>query len=110
MADGLIIPAIILAVAAFAVPRLWALLLAEGVSALVINGVLSTVSMFATSAAIFFGLYVSQGAAASALVGEGFIANLIFFGRLGLSAALIWAPVLILSLSGLPRKWVHATW
>ena len=94
--DGLILPALALGFLAFIVPRLFARVLPEGVAPLLLNGFVSTVTMSALSASLFFFLYVGQGADAGALAEQGLFANIWFFGRLGLSAALIWAPILIL--------------
>ena len=32
------------------------------------------------------------------------------FLRLGLVSALVWAPIMILSVAGLPRHWKEETW
>lgn len=110
MFEGLILPALVLGAAAFAVPRVLARFLPEGVGALMLNALLATLVMCGLSAGVFFGLYVWQGADAAQLAGQGLGANIVYFGRLGLSSALIWAPLLILSVAGLPRKWVRETW
>lgn len=110
LSDGLILPAFILACIAFAVPRLLARVLPEGVMPLLLNAFLSTVLLFVLSALLFVGLYMWQGAPSARFAGQGAAANITFFGRLGLAAAIIWAPIMLLSVAGLPRKWVHETW
>lgn len=108
--DALLLPALLLAGIAFAIPRLWAWVLPEGVIPLVINAVLSTFVLFLLSAALFLCLYLWQGARVEALLSSGWSANIVFFGKLGLVSAIIWAPIMVLSVAGLPRKWVKETW
>jgi hypothetical protein len=108
--DSLFLPALMLAVLGFLVPRLLARVLPEGVKPLLINTLLSTVLLFALSTVFFACLYIWQGFPMAQLMESGLAANLQFFGRLGLIAALIWAPIMLLSVAGLPRKWVKETW
>jgi hydrogenase-4 membrane subunit HyfE len=110
IADGLFLPALILAILGFAVPRLLARVLPEGVPALMANAVLSTMVMCILSAVFFFCLYVWQGVPVRELLDQGIGHNVVSFGGLGLIAGIIWAPIMLLSVAGLPRKWVHKTW
>ena len=110
LAGGLFLPTVALALAAWAVPKVLSLFLGEGVKRLVIIGLLSTVIMFVLSGGFFAALYIWQGVAYEDFIGFGFWPNIQFFGRLGLSSALIWAPIMILSLAGLPRHWTKAVW
>jgi hypothetical protein len=108
--DSLFFPALVLAVLGFVVPRLLALVLPEGVKPLLINAFSSTVLLLVLSTGFFVCLYIWQGFPMAELMEAGLSANLQFFGRLGLIAALIWAPIMLLSVAGLPRKWVKETW
>lgn len=110
ISDSLLLPALGLGFLGFLVPRLLARVLPEGVKPLMLNALLSTFILFVLAGLGFFLLYVGQGADAGALLEPGFFANAVFFGRLGLASALIWAPIMILSVAGLPRKWVKETW
>ncbi|MEL6681792.1 MAG: hypothetical protein AAFQ09_04005 [Pseudomonadota bacterium] len=110
VADGLIFPVVILAVLGFLVPRVLGRFVPEGVRPLMLNALVSTLILFVLSAFTFFMLYLGQGVRAEILLSSGLLANLVYFGRLGLASALIWAPIMILSLAGLPRKWVKETW
>jgi hypothetical protein len=110
ISDGLFLPILILALLGFGVPRLIARLLPEGVFALLANAALSALVMCILSAAFFFGLYVWQGVPARDLLANGLRQNLVTFGGLGVIAAIIWAPIMVLSVAGLPRKWVDKTW
>lgn len=110
LSEGLVLPALLLAFVGFAVPRVMARLLPEGVVPLLINGFISTVFCFALASGFFYLLYLWQGAPLDKLSLPHLGAAMLFFGRLGLASALIWAPIMLLSLAGLPRKWVHETW
>lgn len=110
ISDSLLFPAFALAVLAFAVPRLLGLFLPEGVWPLLLNAFLSTVLLFVLSAGFFFCLYLWQGLDAAEVMAPGVAKTMVFFGRLGLSAAIIWAPIMVLSVAGLPRKWTKETW
>lgn len=110
LSDALFLPALVLAVLAFAVPRLFGLVLPEGVKPLLLNAFASTFSLFIISGGFFFCLYLWQGLSVAQITEPGLASTVVFFGRLGLSAAIIWAPIMILSVAGLPRKWVKETW
>lgn len=110
LSSGLILPALILAIAGFAVPRVLAWILPEGVTPLMMNAFASTLILVVGASAFFFCLYLWQGLEVETLTGEGLPANIWLFGRLGVTSALIWAPIMVLSLAGLPRKWVTQTW
>jgi len=109
-ADNMWLPALALAVLGWVVPAVLARVMPEGVKALMLLGLVATFVVFAISALMFFALYVAQGANAGSLAQFGMLENLVFFGRLGLSSALIWAPILILSVANRPRHWVKETW
>lgn len=110
ISDSLFLPALALAVLAFAVPRLLGRVLPEGVMPLLLNTFLSTLLLFVISSGFFFCLYLWQGANVAQVLEPGLASSVAFFGRLGLSAALIWAPIMVLSVAGLPRRWVKETW
>jgi len=110
LSDSLILPAAVLAAFAFAVPRVLARWLPEGVRPLLLNAFLSTVALFALSTVFFVLLYLWQGVPFSEISQTGIAASIVFFGQLGLMAAIIWAPIMVLSVAGLPRKWVEETW
>jgi hydrogenase-4 membrane subunit HyfE len=110
ISDGLFLPTLMLALCAFAVPRLLARVLPEGVPALMANALLSALAMCVLSAVFFFCLYVWQGAPVQELLANGLAHNVVSFGGLGMIAGIIWAPIMLLSVAGLPRRWVHKTW
>jgi hypothetical protein len=110
ISDTLFLPAFILAGLAFVMPRLLARMLPEGVKSLLLNAFLSTLLLFVISTGFFFCLYLWQGLSVAQILEPGVAANLVFFGRLGLIAALIWGPIMLLSVAGLPRRWVKETW
>ena len=108
--DALFLPALVLALLAFVVPRLLGRMLPEGVTPLMLNALLSTLLLFALSAGFFFCLYLWQGLSMAEVLEPGIATTILLLGRLGLVAAIIWAPIMILSVAGLPRKWVKETW
>lgn len=108
--DGVILPGLVLGFAGFAVPRALARVLPEGVKPLMLNAFLSTVILLIIAAAFFLCLYIWRGVSFAQLADQGIAATVVIFGRLGVASAIIWAPIMLLSLSGLPRKWVTAVW
>jgi hypothetical protein len=109
-ADGLIVPAAALAFLGWLVPRILSLVFPEGVKPLILLAVVSFAVMMAISMATFVGLYVLRGAPFSELFGAGAVDGLFHFLRLGLASTLLWAPLMILSIAGLPKHWVKETW
>ena len=110
LSEGLVLPVIILIMLAFLVPRGMAKILPEGVRPLLLNAFLSACILSVLSSLLFVGLYLWQGADISQLARAGVSANIVQFGALGLASSMIWAPIMVLSVSGLPRKWISATW
>lgn len=110
LSDGLFLPALLIAASGWLVPRILATFFPEGVAPLFLNAFLSTLLLFAISSAFFLCLYLWQGAPMAEILAEGIVSNIVFFGRLGLIAAMIWAPIMVLSVAGLPRKWTKETW
>ena len=110
MGWGLVLPALGLALAGWAVPRLLARLFPEGVRPLLWLALTSALAMQALSMALFLGLYLLQGVPFSELVRPGHGSLLLHLARLGAASALIWGPRLVLSVAGLPRRWRRASW
>jgi len=108
--DSFFVPALTIALLGWLVPKLLSMILPEGIPALLLNALISTLVMFAISTVCFVLLYVGQGVSLSAISGLGLAENIVFFGKLGLIAGLIWAPFVLLSVAYLPRSWVRATW
>ncbi len=94
------LPLIVLAVLAWLIPKAVARPLPEGAGWLVVNGALSACLLGALS-----GLYVLTGYPDMATTAAAIIVILN-----GAKSALVWAPVLVLSLADQPRRWKSATW
>ncbi len=109
-AGGLILPAVCVAALGWVVPRLLALIFPEGVTALMLLALTATVVMLAFGAGFFALLYVWQGVPFDMLFEGGIAAGVLHFGQLGLISALLWAPILVLSVAGLPKNWVTMVW
>jgi hypothetical protein len=107
---AIIYPVVFLGLLGWLVPKLLSLVMPEGVKPLMLIGFLATLLMFVISGLVFLGLYALQGVPMGELFAPGVFSAMIFFGELGMSAAIVWAPILILSVAGLPRQWVHETW
>ena len=107
---NIFIPAVILALIGWFVPRLLGKLLPEGVRPLLLNALLSTLIMGCLGIGYFMVLYVIQGMPLSAILMDGVGPAIGYFGRLSMISALIWGPIMILSLAGLPRKWTKEVW
>ncbi len=108
--NGIVVPAIILAVAGWFMPRLWARVLPEGLRPLMYNALLSTVSMGLLGVVYFIGLYLMMGYPVAELFAAGVVPVVSHFGPLALMSALIWGPIVILSVASLPRRWKKAVW
>jgi hypothetical protein len=105
-----LLPALVLALLGWLVPRGLSLVFAEGVRPLLILAFCATVVMFLAGCAFFVGVYVLRGAPLATLLEAGVASFVLHFGRLGLISALLWAPIMILSIAGLPKTWVKETW
>lgn len=108
--SGLFLPAAVLALLAWLVPKGLSMVMAEGVWPLIRLTFYATLILFVLSSSFFVILYITQGAGWAALVEFGMMNNVALFGRLGLTSAIIWAPIMVLSIANLPRHWVSETW
>ena len=110
MTGSLILPAVALGFLAWLVPKLYSMILPEGVWPLALNAVMSAVTLSVFAGGFFVALYLGEGIPLDRILDLGVIGNLVFFGRLSASTALIWGPIMVLSLAGLPRTWVKSVW
>ncbi len=97
------IPLTGLAVLAWLVPSAFGRILPEGVGWLALNGVLSTFVLAGIAAAGFVWLYGEAGWPALR-------AAPLHFAAVAARSALIWAPIMVLSLANRPRGWTTARW
>lgn len=107
---SLALPAVLLIAAAILVPRGLEPLVPESPGGLVALAGLSALLLWAVSGLGFVLLYHLRGATVALLTGDNAAPAFRHFAALGLKAALIWAPVLVLSVSTAPRRWKTATW
>lgn len=110
LTDGLLFPALVLALLGWLVPKMLSLVFPEGVRPLLILSFVSATIMLAISAFFFVGLYVIQGVPFAALFDQSVLAGISHFGWLGILSALFWGPIMVLSIAGLPKNWVEETW
>lgn len=110
LSTNLILPALCLAILGWIVPRLLAMFWPEGVKWLLGLALVSTI-MMAAAGAVFFGLlYAAQGVNLDDLYATGGLSVVIHFAKLSLMSALLWAPLMVLSLAGVPKNWVREIW
>lgn len=107
---SLALPAVLLIAAAILVPRGLERLVPESLAGLVLLGLVSALVLWMASGLGFAVLYHWRGASLALLMGETAAPAFRHFAVLGLRAALIWAPVLVLAVSTAPRRWKTATW
>ncbi len=110
MTAALAIPALILALIGWLVPRGLSLWFPEGVRPLLLLAFIATLIMFALGTLLFVALYWWQGFPFAELTQFGWGNAVLHFGRLGLISGLFWGPLLVLSVAGLPKGWVEETW
>jgi hypothetical protein len=108
--SGLILPTLALAVLGWLVPRLLARVWPEGVGPLLLLALASTLILIALATALFVVLYLGQGVPLALILDRGVLGGWPHFLRLGLASALVWAPIMILSVAALPRHWKEKTW
>jgi hypothetical protein len=100
---NLILPLVGLAVVAWLVPWLLGKLVPEGVIWLLVNGVLSALLLAVISTAGFVWLYGDAGGVVWREAPWHFV-------LLSAKAGIVWGPVMVLSLSALPKRWKRAVW
>lgn len=100
---NLVLPLVGLAVVAWLVPWLLGKLVPEGVIWLLVNGVLSALLLAVVAAAGFVWLYGEAGGVVWREAPWHFV-------LLSVKAGIVWGPVMVLSLSALPKRWKRAVW
>jgi hypothetical protein len=103
-------PLIAALVLAVVIPRGFARVIPEGLSGLVWNGVASAAVMFALSFAYFVWSYTTQNAALTDLFGANPRGSFWHFARLATLSALLWVPIIVLTVAALPRHWKVVEW
>ena len=98
MIAGVVLPLVLMAVAGWVVPAVLGRLLRRSLGGLLLNVLVSFVVLLVLSILLFVWLY---GPAAGRVWDEAKG----YFVLLGVRSALIWAPVMVLSVANQPRKW-----
>ena len=107
---GLLLPAMCLAAMGWTVPRVLAIWWPEGVKWLMGLALVSKVVMALCGAAFFGFLYRMQGVNLDDLWATGGLSVPLHFTKLSLISALMWAPLMVLSLASVPKNWVREVW
>ncbi len=110
MITGLVLPTVLLMALAVAVPRLLERALPESLPGLALCAAVSALLLWLAASAGFAWLYAARGPGLLSALGTAPLGGLRHFLALGGSAALIWAPVMLLVVSTAPRRWKTARW
>lgn len=100
---SVVLPVVLLAAAAWVVPWILSKVLPEGVFWLALIGAISAVLLAVVSAIGFYVLYGQAGEAVLDAAPWHFVV-------LSARAALVWGPVMVLSLANIPKGWKEAVW
>ncbi|SDZ01421.1 hypothetical protein SAMN05444004_10540 [Jannaschia faecimaris] len=103
MIATVVFPLVLLALAAWVIPWLLSKVMPEGVFWLFLIGVISAVALALIAAVGFFVLYGRAGEAVLDVAPW-------YFVILSARAALVWGPVMVLSLANIPKNWKEAVW
>ena len=107
---SVVVPVLLLGTLAIIVPRVFEALLPESVTGIALTGLLSTVVLWLLASAAFALLYAIEDARVLKLLADVPSAGVGHFLQLGINAALIWGPVLVLVLTTAPRRWKTSVW
>ncbi|WP_425097591.1 hypothetical protein [Tropicibacter sp. S64] len=108
MLFSLAIPAALLMLAAMLAVRVFERVLPESIPGLGLNAALSALCLWALATVLFALLYHWRGAPLSAMFGAS--DSWRHLAGIGLKSGLIWGPMIVLTLSTVPRRWKHAVW
>lgn len=107
---NLLLPALGLMVLSLAVTRGVEAVMPESLRGLAAIALVSALLVWVLTAAGFALLYLMEDSRVLALMSEAPSASVGHFLGLAARAALIWAPVLLLTVSTAPRRWKTAVW
>ncbi|NDV02318.1 hypothetical protein [Pseudoroseicyclus tamaricis] len=110
MLSGGLLPGLVIVALAALIPRPLGRWLPETFFGLILNGVISAALLTVLAAGVFAVTYVWSGTQVGAMLGFAPGVTLGHFLRLGLSAGLLWAPVLVLSVASVPGRWKEGVW
>lgn len=110
MGTSLLLPALGAVALAWAIPWAFSKALPEGLPALLLNAALSFALMGLAAAGYFLAAYHAESPGLTAALLAEPRAALGRFGSLSALSALLWGPVLVLSLAQIPSRWRRATW
>lgn len=105
---ALAFPTILLMVLAGLVTRALERAVPESIPGLVLLALISVLVTWGMAAGLFAGLYLWQDSRLAGLLGEQ--QGLGHLLRLGAKSALIWGPVVALTVVTAPRRWRNAVW
>lgn len=104
------VPVAILIALGAIVPRLLERVLPETIPGMVWTVLVSSFVLWALSSLWFVASYVWLDNSTLRAIGADTDGAVMHFARLGLSAALIWLPIVLLTVVTAPRRWRHGRW
>ena len=105
---ALVIPSLMLMVLAVAVTRAVERAMPETVPGLILTGIISAILLWIISGAMFGWMYVIREAQVSPYLGTG--SGLRHLATIGAKAALLWLPLMLITVVTAPRRWKTNTW
>lgn len=102
-----LLPVVLMVILGWVVPQQLAKVMPEGVGPLFVLGGLAFIILWVFALLIFIALFLWRE---GTLDGVSILAITFVFGGSALRSALIWLPVMIISVANLPRHWVKETW
>ena len=99
-----IVPICLLGIVAVLIPRALFARMPRTLTAVGLNMLISSVALIVVGAFLFSILYALQGQGIAMAIAAQPMAFLIEFLTLGLSAAIIWGPILLIDVFGLAQK------
>ena len=109
-ATSLIVPAIGAAILAWLIPQGLARLFPEGVRPLFALAALAALLMTLIAMAYFWAAYRAEDPAYTAALMERPLAAALALARPAAMSAMLWGPILVLSVAQLPSRWTKETW
>ncbi|MGP6087827.1 hypothetical protein [Antarctobacter jejuensis] len=110
MIAQLVLPILALAIVTVLITRGIEFLMPESLPGIAATGLIATLLTWLAASAGFAALYALQDPRVLSLIGQVPQAGIGHFLKLGASAGMIWAPILLLVVITAPRRWKTATW
>ncbi|MBS0125780.1 hypothetical protein [Thetidibacter halocola] len=108
MIVALLVPSLILIALAILLTRAIERMMPETVPGMVLTGIVASILMWLLSGAMFGWFYLLREAQVAPMLGTG--RGMRHLAALGGKAALIWLPIVLITVATAPRRWKTNTW